>query len=265
VRELQNVVGFQVGLPYDRLPGWRRLRQRPLADQRAALLDAEHRARLVDEALNGPYVTSSVAAEVQARLPDYDNLRALFTPTGDRPSVSELARRRETTPVDVIIDLSLAADFNQFFIQPFANQDPQAVEGILRAPQTVIAQSDSGAHVSQIMDSSIPTYFLAHWVRERQVFTWEQAIARLTSRPAQVFGFPHRGLLREGNVADVVVFDPERVAPCLPSAAHDLPAGGTRLVQEAEGIHATVVAGQILLRDGKFTEARPGRLLRAGA
>jgi N-acyl-D-aspartate/D-glutamate deacylase len=97
------------------------------------------------------------------------------------------------------------------------------------------------------------------------VFTWEQAITLLTWRPAQVFGFPHRGVLREGNVADVVVFDPDRVAPCLPYAAHDLPAGGTRLVQEAEGIHATVVAGQTLLRDGKFTEARPGRLLRAGA
>ena len=264
VRELQNVVGFQVGLPYDRLPGWRRLRQRPLAEQRAALLDTVQRAGLVDEALNGPYVTSSVAAEVQARLPDYDNLRALVTPTGERPSVSELARRRGTTPVDVVIDLSLATDFNQFFTQPFANQDREAVEGILRDPHTVIAQSDSGAHVSQIMDSSIPTYFLADWVRERQAFTWEQGIAMLTSRPAQVFGFPDRGLLREGGVADVVVLDPDRVAPRLPYAADDLPAGGTRLVQEAEGIHVTVVAGQTLLRDGTFTEARPGGLLRAG-
>jgi N-acyl-D-aspartate/D-glutamate deacylase len=177
--------------------------------------------------------------------------------------VSELARQRGATPVDVVIDLSLDADFNQFFTQPFANQDRYAVEGILRHPQTVIAQSDSGAHVSQIMDSSIPTYFLAHWVRERQAFSWERGIAMLTSRPAREFGFSDRGLLREGNVADVVVFDPERVAPRLPYAATDLPAGGTRLVQEAEGIRATVVAGQMLLRDGKFTEARPGRLLRA--
>jgi N-acyl-D-amino-acid deacylase len=263
VRELQNVIGFRVGLPYDRLPKWRQLRQRPLAEQRAALLDANQRAELVDEALHGPYVTTLVAAEVQARLPDYDNLLALMSTTGERPSVSTLARERGTTPVDVVIDLSLAADFNQFFTQPFANQDQRAVEGILRHPHTVIAQSDSGAHVSQIMDSSIPTYFLAHWVRERAAFTWEQAIAMLTSRPAQVFGFSDRGLLREGYVADLVVLDPERVAPRLPYAAADLPAGGTRLVQEADGIHTTVVAGQPLLRDGKFTEARPGRLLRA--
>jgi N-acyl-D-aspartate/D-glutamate deacylase len=263
VRELQNVIGFRVGLPYDRLPTWGRLRQRSLAEQRAALLDADQRAALVDEALHGPYVTSSVAAEVQARLPDYENLRALMSATGERPSVSELARQKGATPVDVVIDLSLDADFNQFFTQPFANQDHHAVEGILRHSHTVIAQSDSGAHVSQIMDSSIPTYFLAHWVRERQAFSWEQGIAMLTSRPAREFGFSDRGLLREGNVADLVVFDPERVAPRLPYAATDLPAGGTRLVQEAEGIHATVVAGQMLLQDGKFTAARPGRLLRA--
>jgi N-acyl-D-amino-acid deacylase len=263
VRELQNVIGFRVGLPYDRLPKWRQLRQRPLAEQRACLLDPDERTDLVDEALNGPYVTSLVAAEVQARLPDYDKLLALMSTTGERPSVSSLARQRGTTPVDVVIDLSLAADFNQFFTQPFANQDRRAVEGILRHPHTVIAQSDSGAHVSQIMDSSIPTYFLAYWVREREAFTWEQAIAMLTARPAQVFGFSDRGLLREGYVADLVVLDPERVAPRLPHAAADLPAGGTRLVQEADGIHATVVAGQPLLRDGKFTDARPGRLIRA--
>lgn len=263
VRELQNVIGFRVGLPYDLLPRWSKLRKRPLAEQRDALLAPETRAELVDEALHGPYVTTSVAAEVQARLPDYDTLQALFSATGERPSLADLARQRGTTPVDVLIDLSLAADFNQFFTQPFANQDPKAVEGILAHPYTVIAQSDSGAHVSQIMDSSIPTYFLAHWVRERQAFTWEQAIMMLTSRPAQEFGFSDRGLLQEGHVADLVVLDPEHVAPRLPYAAADLPAGGTRLVQEADGIHATIVAGQTLLKDGKFTEARPGRLLRS--
>jgi N-acyl-D-aspartate/D-glutamate deacylase len=263
VRELQNVIGFRVGLPYDLLPRWSQLRKRPLAEQRQALLAPDQRAELVDEALHGPFVTTSVAAEVQARLPDYDTLEALLSTTGERPSLADLARQRGTTPVDVLIDLSLAADFNQFFTQPFANQDPKAVEAILLHPHTVIAQSDSGAHVSQIMDSSIPTYFLAHWVRERQAFTWEQAIMMLTSRPATEFGFSDRGLLREGNVADLVVLDPERVAPRLPYAAADLPAGGTRLVQEAEGIHATIVAGQTLLNDGKFTEARPGRLLRA--
>ena len=262
VRELQNVIGFRVGLPYDRLPAWGRFRARPLAEQRAALADPATRSALVHEAIHGPYVTTQVVAEVQARLPDYENLRVLLSASGENPSVAELARQRGVTPPELVIDLSLETDFDQFFTQPFANQDQKAVEEILRHPRTVIAQSDSGAHVSQIMDSSIPTYFLAHWVREREVFTWEEAIAMLTARPAGAWGMGDRGLLREGHVADVVVFDPERIGPRLPAARADLPAGGTRLVQEADGIRATIVAGQVLLDSGAFTDARPGRLLR---
>jgi N-acyl-D-amino-acid deacylase len=262
VRELQNVIGFRVGLPYDRLPEWSKLRARSLPEQRSALLDPSARVALVEEALHGPYVTSHVTAEVQARLPDYDKLRVLLSPTGVNPSLAELARQRGTTPPELLIDLSLESDFDQYFTQPFANQDHDAVEEILRHPRTVIAQSDSGAHVSQIMDSSIPTYFLAHWVRQREAFTWEEGIAMLTARPAFEWGLADRGLLREGYVADVVVFDPESIGPKLPSARADLPAGGTRLVQEADGIRASVVAGQVLLENGVFTDARPGRLIR---
>ncbi|MBO0730260.1 MAG: amidohydrolase family protein [Acidimicrobiaceae bacterium] len=262
VRELQNVIGFRVGLPYDRLPRWSDFRKRPLDEQLAVLREPGARQELVEEALHGPYVVSNVAAEVQARLPDYERLLALLSPTGPRPSVAELARQQGKTPVDVLIDLSLEADFNQFFTQPFANQDETVVEVLLRHPRSIIAQSDSGAHVSQIMDSSIPTYFLAHWVRERQAFTWEEAVAMLTSRPAAGLGIPGRGLLQEGYAADVVILDADRVGPRLPHAVTDLPAGGTRLVQEAEGIHATVVNGEILLQDGTFTDARPGQLVR---
>ena len=138
-----------------------------------------------------------------------------------------------------MIDLSLAADFEQYFTQPFANQDEAAVEMILRHPRTIIAQSDSGAHVSQLMDSSIPTHFLAHWVRDRQAFSWEEGIHMLTGRPAREWGLGQRGHLAEGRTADLVVIDPGTVGPRLPYARADLPAGGTRLVQEADGMHAT--------------------------
>jgi N-acyl-D-amino-acid deacylase len=264
VRELQNVIGFRVGLPYDRLPRWSEVRALPLEEQRTALRDPATRAELVEEALHGPYVTTHVTAEVQARLPDYENLRVLYSSTGVNPSVAELSRQRGTTPPDLLIDLSLEADFDQYFTQPFANQDHEAIEAILRHPHTIIAQSDSGAHVSQIMDSSIPTYFLAHWVRECEAFTWEEGVAMLTSQPAREWGMADRGLIREGYVADVVVFDPEVIGPKLPSARADLPAGGTRLVQEADGIRASVVSGQVLLDNGAFTEARSGQLIRGG-
>jgi N-acyl-D-aspartate/D-glutamate deacylase len=244
------------------LPQWRALRRRPLSEQRLILEDPERRSVLVDEALHGRYVTSKVVVEVQARLPDYEALRVLESTSGPNPSVADLARARGTSPVDVMIDLSLAADFEQYFTQPFANEDEEAVEAILRHPRTIIAQSDSGAHVSQLMDSSIPTHFLAHSVRDRQAFSWEEAIHMLTGRPAREWGLGRRGLVAAGCVADLVVIDPGSIGPRLPHAVSDLPAGGTRLVQEADGIYAIVVGGDITSTEGKATGARPGRLIR---
>jgi N-acyl-D-aspartate/D-glutamate deacylase len=122
--------------------------------------------------------------------------------------------------------------------------------------------SDAGAHVSQISDVSIQTHLLSHWVRDTDEFTLEEAVQMLTFKPARQWGFHDRGLLREGLVADVNVFDPARIGPAMPKIVHDLPAGQPRILQKAEGIHATVVGGQIVLRDGEHTGAFPGRLLR---
>jgi N-acyl-D-amino-acid deacylase len=103
---------------------------------------------------------------------------------------------------------------------------------------------------------------LSHWVRERQAFTLEEAVRMLTLVPATLWGFADRGLVREGMTADLVVFDPARIGAEMPEVVDDLPAGARRLVQRARGIAATVVNGQILLREGKHTGALPGRLLR---
>jgi N-acyl-D-aspartate/D-glutamate deacylase len=213
----------------------------------------------VHEASTGPYRTP-VGAE--ARPPDYGVLRVLER--GDHPvrTVSEVAAARRVEPIDALIDLSLEADFDCFFGQPFANQDMDQVLRILKDPHVVVGGSDSGAHVSQIIDSSIPTFLLSYWVRDRQAFTWEEGIRKLTFDPAMAFGFNDRGLIAEGRAADLVVFDPERVAPDLPHADTDLPAGATRLTQTAVGIDATVVNGQVLLRDGQHTGRLPGALLR---
>jgi N-acyl-D-amino-acid deacylase len=124
--------------------------------------------------------------------------------------------------------------------------------------------SDSGAHVSQILDVSIPTHLLAYWVRERQALTLEEAVAMITRRPAQIFRLHDRGLLAPGYAADITIFDPATVAPLMPRVVNDLPGGVRRLVQRAQGYTATVVNGQVFTRDGEATEARSGSLLRAG-
>lgn len=261
-REFISVMGFKVGLPFDSLPRWRELRARPLAEQRAVLADPVARAPYVEEA-NGDGYRRAIGAEI--RPPDWSRLRVLHDPDGPWQSVAELAAVRGTTPVDVMIDESLAHDFDRYFAQPFANLDLEAVRTFLEHPYTVIGIADTGAHVSQLLDSSITTHLLSYWVRTREAFTWEQAVRMLTFDPASTWGLRDRGLLREGMRADITVFDPARVNQRLPDTAYDQPGGVRRLVQRADGYLATVVNGQVLLRDGEHTGALPGQVLRGDA
>jgi N-acyl-D-amino-acid deacylase len=258
-REFLSIIGFKVNLPFDRLPRWQELRCRPLAEQRAALTDPVLRGELVADARGGQY-GQAIGAEM--RPPQYDVIRVLDSPGGPYRTVADIAAERDADPVEVMIDLSLEAEFRLFFAQPFANQDLDVVRKLIEHPRTVLAISDSGAHVSQIIDASVPTHFLSHWVRQEQAFTWEQGVRMLTADPARLWGFSDRGVLAEGYAADVTVLDPERVAPELPDAARDLPAGALRLKQGATGIDATVVNGRVLLVEGEPTGELPGRLLR---
>jgi N-acyl-D-aspartate/D-glutamate deacylase len=132
----------------------------------------------------------------------------------------------------------------------------------MKHPRSVVTFSDSGAHVSQIMDSSLQTHLLSHWVRDKQAFTLEEAVKLITCDTATQFGFHDRGLLREGMAADMAVFDPDTVAPRMPEVVTDLPANAKRLLQKADGMRATIVNGQVLLRDNEPTGNLPGRLLR---
>jgi N-acyl-D-amino-acid deacylase len=177
-------------------------------------------------------------------------------------SIADIAAARGVDPVEAMIDLALETDFSQFFLQPITNRDMGHVQAILSHPNTIMTFSDSGAHVSQIMDSSIHSTFLAYWVRERAAFALEDAVRMITRAPAQAWGFQDRGLIREGMIADMNVFDPQSIEPELPEVAHDLPGNGVRLTQRCRGILATVVSGQLLFLDGEHTGALPGRLLR---
>jgi N-acyl-D-amino-acid deacylase len=257
VRAISNVYSFEVKLPFDRLPLWGSFRSLPADDQRRALTDPELRARLVEEALYGDY---GVAVGAEARAPDFEHV----IPVGgsERTSVAKLARERGTTPVDVMIDLALETGFRQCFEQPLTDSDPDRLLAALRHPATVIAASDSGAHVSQILDSNIPAYLLSHWVREREALTWEEGIRMLTRDPALAWGFPERGLLEVGRPADVVVFDPDEVGSTPPRVESDLPDGGKRLKQLGKGFEAVIVNGRPAWRSGVHTGDLPGRLVR---
>jgi len=161
-----------------------------------------------------------------------------------------------------LIELALEKDLDLFFLQPIANENQEHALELIKHPRTVVTFSDSGAHVSQLMDASLQSHLLSHWVRAKQALTLEQAVRMITFDTATQWGLSDRGLLREGFAADLVVFDPATIGAEMPEVVNDLPAGAKRLTQRCRGIAATVVNGDVLLRDGKHTGALPGRLLR---
>jgi N-acyl-D-amino-acid deacylase len=258
-RALTVVLSFRTNLPFDRLPMWKDLRALPLAEQRVRLRDAELRRRLV-EAARERAERRSIGAEPRAA--QYDWIFVMDSVDGPHRSLAEIARERSCDPVEAMIDLALEKDLERFFLQPIANENQAHALELMKHPRTVVTFSDSGAHVSQIMDASLQTHLLNHWVRGKQALTLEDAVRMLTFDIATQWGFADRGLIREGLAADLVVFDPDTVAPEMPEVVYDLPAGARRLVQKARGISATVVNGEVLLRDGKHTGALPGQLLR---
>ena len=258
-RALAVVLSFQTNLPFDRLPVWRELRALPLEQQKLRLRDPELRRRLV-EAARERDERRAIGAE--ARPASYEWIFVMDTAEGPHRSVAEVARQRGVDPVEAMIDLALEKDLERFFLQPIANENQDHALELMQHPRTVVTFSDSGAHVSQIMDASLQTHLLSHWVRARQALTLEQAVRMLSFEPATHWGFTDRGLIRDGMAADLLVFDPDTVAPEMPEVMHDLLAGARRLVQKAHGIAATVVNGEVVLRNGKPTGALPGRLLR---
>jgi len=259
-RSLNILLSFETMMPFDRIPAWKEIRKLPLAQQEAALRNPETRRKLVEAARERSQAERGVGAE--ARSANYKWIFPLLRPTPPHRSIAEIADAEHKDPVDVMIDLALAKNLKQFFMQTLVNEDQDRVLEMMKHPRSVVTFSDSGAHVSQIMDSSLQTHVLSHWVREKQALTLEQAIRMMSFVPAYHWGLKGRGLLREGNFADVMVFDPEKITPQLPELAHDLPAGAKRLKQKSEGLLATVVNGQVLLRNNEHTGALPGKLLR---
>jgi N-acyl-D-aspartate/D-glutamate deacylase len=265
-RSINALFSFRSYLPFDALPGWKVLRALPLEEQKARLRDAEVRRALVaEEAAMKPrdnVFQGGGAATTDPRKPDYGNLYALRGVDWDDPTVEQLARESGKHPVEVMVDLGLASDFDQLFLQPLVNEAPEDVRGMLEHPRTLATFSDSGAHVCQEMGSSLQTHLLSYWVRDRQAFTLEQAVRMLTFDMASAWEIPDRGLLRPGYAADLVLFDEAGVRPRLPTVEHDLPGGARRLVQKAEGIAATIVNGVVTMETGEPTGRHAGQLVR---
>jgi N-acyl-D-amino-acid deacylase len=175
--------------------------------------------------------------------------------------LAEIGQIQGKHPMDVMLDLALEENLETLFALGEINMDTEAVGQILSSPYAVVGLSDGGAHVQFHSNVSNPTRLLGYWTREKKIMSLELAVRRLTFDSASAFGIYDRGLVQPGMAADLVVFDPDTVKPVAEDVVHDFPNDGWRMRELAEGIHYTVVNGEVLLEKGTHTGNLPGRVL----
>jgi N-acyl-D-aspartate/D-glutamate deacylase len=179
-------------------------------------------------------------------------------------TVAEVAAERGVDGVDALLDVTLEDDLeNEFTLQSFNTREDRMAE-ILNNRDMLLGLGDGGAHLDMLCDSGYPTYVLGTWVREKKVLSLEEAVRRMTSDPADFFGIKDRGRIAPGMAADLVLFDPNTVGSVgRPERLYDLPGGAKRMVMRSQGVHMTIVNGEITWQDGKLTGARAGKVLRS--
>ena len=179
-------------------------------------------------------------------------------------TIAAIAKEQGKHPVDTLLDLSVEEDLKtEFSMQDFINNNEEAVGQILKHPLTLIGASDGGAHTKFLTLGRYPTHFLAHWIRDKQIMTLEEAHWRLSTMLGWAIGIRDRGWLREGMPADIVIYDLEKLGVKPMETIYDLPNNDWRRVQKADGYRYTIVNGQITFEDGKCTGALSGKVLRS--
>ncbi len=162
----------------------------------------------------------------------------------EQKSIAELARRAGKDPLDTMLDLALDEDLQTIFTAQLLNSDEDAVAQLLTHPHSLVSLSDAGAHLTFFNDAGFGLHLMGHWARERGVMSLSEAVRRLTSQSAAIFGIEGRGLLREGHAADLLLFDPATVGRAKARRVHDLPGGMARLHTDALGVHGVWVNGE---------------------
>ena len=177
-------------------------------------------------------------------------------------TLGEIAAAQQKGIIDCFLDLAIEEHLDTEWLHGEINVDDDAVAKILTYPYAIIGLSDGGAHVQFQSGFGFSTRLLAEWVREKQIMSLETAVRRLTFESASIFGLYDRGLIQPGKVADLTIFDPDTVKPLPLEVVHDFPTGAKRIKEPAQGIFATFVNGEMLMKEGRHTGALPGRVLR---
>jgi N-acyl-D-aspartate/D-glutamate deacylase len=267
------LLGLQSRHRFAECPSFAPLVDRSPAERAAAMADPDLRRRLIEESV-AQVEALRETEPLRAYIADaYDNMFLLGNPVnyepGPQDSVAARAAAAGVAPVEEYYDRLCDRDGQGFLMMPFlgyAHGNGDALYEMLTHPAAVLGLADGGAHANFICDASTPTWMLTHWVRDRTAgprLPLASVIKKMTADTAALFDLTDRGVLVPGRRADLNVIDLDRLRLREPRLARDLPAGGTRLLQSAEGYVATVVAGEVTREHDAFTGAHPGRLVRS--
>ena len=230
--------------------------------------------------LRDPAIKSQLLSEesvIQGGLmQDLPRLMGQVFPLGDVPnyeplpedSIAGIARDRGQDVMEVMYDLLVDNDGKELFYQPLGGYQGFSLESqkkLLEHPNVLFGLSDGGAHCGVIADAGMPTFIMTHWGRDRtrgDLMSLEFIVESLTSKTAKAFGMYDRGEIAEGKIADINIIDFDALQLHRPEAVFDLPAGGRRLVQRADGYDMTIKAGEVIFKAGVHTGALPGKLVR---
>jgi N-acyl-D-aspartate/D-glutamate deacylase len=261
---LSRPVGMLMGHPasmsaFSRRPTFLKLQSLPHAERMAALRDPEIRAQILSEQNLNPHMFVRIFEK------RYDALYPLEEPINYLPapehSVAALAQAAGRDPQEWLYDYFLGNDGANLVYIPATNFTAN-IPTLLRHQHTVAALGDGGAHVGSICDTSANVYVLTKWVKEKRELDLSTAIHMLTRQPAELYSLLDRGIVAPGMAADLNVIDFDRLALRTPHIVADLPAGGRRFLQHANGIEATIKSGAVICRENVLTGALPGQLLR---
>jgi N-acyl-D-aspartate/D-glutamate deacylase len=247
------------------LPGWQEIMGVPVAERLQRLADPDTRLWMLERSL-------SQEAGVFRRLADWGDYRlgdvyaAENEPLRGR-TIKDIAAERGKSSFGTMLDIVIADDLRTV-LWPVPKDDDGASWELRRQvwddPRAMLGGSDAGAHLDRMCGAPYTTRFLADCIRGRKLVTLERAVQLITSSPASLFGLKDRGVLREGAIADVVVFDPETIGSEDATLVRDLPGDSARLTAGSHGVVRVLVGGTAIVEDGKATGATPGVTLRSG-
>jgi N-acyl-D-aspartate/D-glutamate deacylase len=265
-RPIGLVIGLELsGNPFVMYPSYLEIADLPLAERVAEMRKPEVRARILAD-------RPTVQAHPLMFLAQAWNW---IFPLSDEPdyepdvstSIAARAAARGVTPMEEAYDRLLDDEGHAMLLVAMGNYENNSLDtvgNLIRRDDVVLGLGDGGAHYGMICDASYPTFLLAHWARDRAAgrLSVADAVRMMTTVPARVAGLADRGRIALGYKADLNVIDHAALRLHKPVIAHDLPAGGRRLDQTADGYIATVVSGEVIAENGVPTRARPGRLVR---